>query len=58
MRIAMEMLLALRTTLQMLRVPLDGPADVFCDNSSVVQSLTIPALVIKKKNNTGSFHKV
>ena len=39
-------------------MPLDGPADVFCDNNSVVQSLTIPALVLKKKHNAVSFHKV
>ena len=49
MRIATEMLLALRTTLRMLGVPLDGPVDVFCDNNSVVQSSTIPASVLKKK---------
>ena len=57
MRIATEMLLALRTTLQMLRVPLDGPADV-CDNNSVVKSSTIRASVLKKKHNAVSFHKV
>lgn len=58
MRIATEMLLALRTSLRMLGVPLDGPADVFCDNNSVVQSSTIPASVLKKKHNAVSFHKV
>ena len=58
MRIATEMLLALRTSLWMLRVPIDGPADVFCDNNSVVQSSTIPASVLKKKHNAVSFHMV
>ena len=58
MRIATEMLLALRTSLWMLGVPLDGPAEVFCDNNSVVQSSTIPASVLKKKHNVVSFHKV
>ena len=58
MRIATEMLIALRTSLRMLGVPLDGPADVFCDNNSVVQSSTIPASVLKKKHNAVSFHKV
>ena len=42
----------------MLGVPLDGPADVFCDNSSVVQSSTFSASVLKKKHNAVSFHKV
>ena len=58
MRIAMEMLLALTRSLRMLGVPLDGPADVFCNNNSVVQSSTIPASVLKKKHNAVSFHKV
>ena len=58
MRIATEMLLALRTRLRMLVVPLDGPVDVFYDNNSVVQSSTIPASVLKKRHNTVSFHKV
>ena len=52
------MLLALRITLRMLGVPLDGPSDVFCDNNSVVQSSPIPVSVLKKKHNAVSFHKV
>ena len=58
LRIATEMLLALRTSLRMLGVPINGPADVFCDNNSVVQSSTIPGSVLKKKHNAVSFHKV
>ena len=42
-KLDMEMLLALRTSLQMLGVTLDGPADLVCDNNSVVQSSVIPA---------------
>jgi hypothetical protein len=58
MCIAMEMLLALRTDLWMLGVPLDGPADLFCDNMSVMLSSTISSSVLKKKHNAVSFHKV
>ena len=58
MHIATEMLLALRTTLWMHGVPHYGPADVFCDNNSVVLSSTIPALVLKKKHNAVNFHEV
>ena len=51
MRITTEMLLALRTSHQMLGVPLDGPADVFCDNNgALVQRSTIPASVLKNKH--------
>ena len=42
----------------MFGVPIHGPADVFCDNNSVVQSSTTPASVINKKHNAVSFHNV
>ena len=58
MRIATEMLLALRHDLRMLGIPLDGPADLFCDNMSVVLSSTIVSSVLKKKHNAVAFHKV
>jgi hypothetical protein len=58
MRIAKEILLALRTHLRMLGVPLDGAADLLCDNMSDVMSSTIPGSVLKKKHNAVSYHKV
>jgi hypothetical protein len=61
MRNATEMLvLALRTHLRMLGVPLDGAADLLCDNMSVVMSSTIPGSVLKMKKHTNavSYHKV
>jgi hypothetical protein len=59
MRIAMEMLLALRNDLQMLGIPLDGPADLLlCDNMSVMLSSTIASSVLKKKHNAVAIHKV
>ena len=57
MRIPTEMLLALRTHLRMLGVPLDGAADLLCNNLNLVMSSTIPASVLKK-NNAVSYHKV
>jgi hypothetical protein len=58
MRIATEMLLVLRNDLRMLGVPLDGPADLFCDNMGVILSSTIASSVLKKKHNAVAFHKV
>ncbi|EEC42861.1 predicted protein [Phaeodactylum tricornutum CCAP 1055/1] len=58
MRIASEMIIALRYNLRVLGVPLCGPANVFCDNMSVVTSSTIPSSVLKKKHNAISYHKV
>ena len=32
-------------------VPIDGPADVFCDNQSVVTNVSIPSSVLNQKQN-------
>jgi hypothetical protein len=58
MRIAVEMIIALRANLKHLGVPLDGPTNLFCDNMSVVMSSTIPESVLKKKHNSIAYHKV
>ena len=42
----------------MFRVPIDGPADVFCDKQSVVTNLSIPSSVLNKKHNSISYHRV
>ena len=35
----------------MLGVPMDGPANVFCDNNGVVKNTTIPESMLTKKHN-------
>jgi len=52
------MLESLRYKLHMFRVPLDGPLNTFCDNSSVVTNSTQPSLTLKKKHNSIAYHKV
>jgi hypothetical protein len=50
LRVAVEMLEALHYKLRMFDVPLDGPANDFCDNQSVVLNSTLPSsnrLVLK-----------
>jgi hypothetical protein len=42
LRIANEMIKALRYKLQMFGIPLKGPANVYCDNNSVVTNSTHP----------------
>ena len=42
----------------MLGVPLEGPANTFCDNSSVVTNATQPASTLKKKHNSIAYHRV
>jgi hypothetical protein len=57
LRIAIEMIEGLRYKLRMMGVPLDGPADVFCDNQSVVTNTTKPESSLSKKSNAIAYHK-
>ena len=50
LRAAKEMIVALRYKLRMFGVAIDGPANVFCDNNSVVTNTTIPASMLAKKH--------
>jgi hypothetical protein len=58
MRIMVEMLESLRYKLRMLGIPIKGPANVFCDNKSVVTNSTIPTSTLKKKHNSIAYHRV
>jgi hypothetical protein len=58
LRIATEKLEALRYKLRMMGIPIDGPANVFCDNESVVKSSTRPESTLKKKHISICYHKV
>ena len=49
LRIATEMIEGLRYKLRMFGVPIDGPANVFCDNQSVVTHVSISSYVLNKK---------
>jgi hypothetical protein len=42
----------------MFGVPLDGPAQVYCDNQGVVKITSIPESVLSKKHNAISNHAV
>ena len=42
----------------MFEIPIAGPANVFCDNDSVVNNCTRPDSTIKKKHNAIAYHKV
>ena len=50
LRITTEKIKALRYKLRMMGVPLDGPANVFVDNESLVGSSMKPESVLKKKH--------
>ena len=58
LRIATEMIEALRYKLRMFGIPLKGPANIFCDNNSVVTNPTHPESTLHKKHNGIPYHKV
>jgi hypothetical protein len=58
MKIAVELIEALRYKLRMFGVPIDGPASVFCDNNSVVLNVTVPESTLSKKHNAIAYHRV
>ena len=59
LRAAKEMLVALRYKLRMFGVPIDGPANIFCDNNGVVKNTTIPeSMLAKKHHNAINYHMV
>ena len=58
LRIATKMIEALRYKLRCFGIPIDGPAEVFCDNKSVVTNASVPASVLNKRHNAICYHRV
>jgi hypothetical protein len=58
LRIAKDLLVALRIKLKMFGVPLTGPANVFCDNQGVVKNTSIPESTLTKKHNAINYHVI
>jgi hypothetical protein len=56
--ICVKMIDALRYKLRMCGIPLDGEANMFCDNDSVILDATIPTSILKKKHNAIAYHPV
>jgi hypothetical protein len=40
----------------MFGVPIDGPANVFCDNHGVMKNVSIPELTLLKQHNAINYH--
>jgi hypothetical protein len=58
LKLATEMIEAQRYKLRMMGVPIDGPAEVQCDNQSIVYSTSRPESTLKKKNEFINYHYV
>ena len=58
LRISTETIEDLRYKLRCFGIPVDGPAEVFCDNMSVVKNLSIPTSSLNKRHNVICYHRV
>jgi hypothetical protein len=58
MKIAVELVEALRYKLRMFGIPIVDPTDMYCDNNAVVQSATLPESTLTKKHNAIAYHRV
>jgi hypothetical protein len=57
-RIATDIIIEIRYILRMVGVPIDGPALLLGDNSSVVLNTSVPSSVLKKKHHACAYHRV
>ena len=56
MRIAKELIVALRYKLRMFGVPIEGPTNVYCNNQGVVKNTSLPESTLSKKHNAINYH--
>jgi hypothetical protein len=57
-QIATDTIIKIQYILRMLGVPIDGPALLLGDNSSVVLNTSVPSSVLKKKHHACGYHRV
>jgi hypothetical protein len=57
MKTAIEQVEALRYKLQMMGIPIQGPANVFCDNEAVFKNSAFPESTVKKKHSSIAYHR-
>ena len=57
MKTGVEMIEALRYKLRMFGIPIDGPANVYCDNEAVYKNTVTPESTLKKKHHLIAYHR-
>jgi hypothetical protein len=57
-RVTVELIEALWYKLRMFGIPLDGSANVYCDNHGVFVNSSKPESTLKKKHNSIAYHRV
>ena len=58
LRTARDLIISMRYKLRMFGIPIEGPAQVFCDNQGVVKNTSLPESVLTKKHNAINYHAV
>jgi hypothetical protein len=58
LQICKEFIVAMRYKLRMFGIPIEGPANVFCDNHGVVKNMSMRELTLMKKHNAIDYHAV
>ena len=58
LRLSSEQIISLRYKLRMFGIPIQGPANIFCDNESVFKNASYAESRLKKKHNSVCFHRV
>ena len=58
MKTCMEHIVSLSFILRMFEIPIDGPADVLCDNLSVVNNSSKIESTLNKKHSSIAYHAV
>ena len=57
MKNAIELIEGLRYKLRMFGIPIEGPADIYCDNEAVTKNCSIPESTLKKKHHSIAYHR-
>lgn len=58
LRIATELIEALRYKLRTFGVRVESPTEIYCDNKSVVQNSSVPESTLSKRHNAICYHRV
>ena len=56
LKTACEQLVSLRYKLRMFGIPLNGPANIFCDNEAVYRNTSDPSSTLKKRHQSIAYH--
>ena len=57
-RIAIELIEAFHYKFRLFGIPLQGPANIYCDNNGVAINASQPEATLKKKHNAIAYHRV